>query len=242
MNLYPAIDILQGNAVQLRQGRREEARVYGKPDDMAERWVRCGARWLHIVDLDGAFEGRPRNSEVIEHIRARCPGVRMQVGGGIRDMAAVERLIHAGADRVILGTAAVQDSGLLNQALDRFGERIVVGIDARDQVVRLDGWTRSASATAVEVARQMEKAGVRLIIYTDISRDGELRGINIDANRQMLEATEIRLIASGGVSGIEDLTKLQELAHPRLEGAVIGTALYEGELDLPEALAVSHAG
>lgn len=242
MNLYPAIDIFQGNAVQLRQGRREDVTVYGKPVDMAERWTRAGARWLHIVDLDGAFEGRPQNSATIERIRAHCPNVRIQTGGGIRDMPAVERLIHAGADRVILGTAAVQDPRLLGQALDRFGERIAVGIDARDQVVRLDGWTRSATATAIEVAQQMEKAGVRLIIYTDISRDGELRGINVDANRRMLEATGVRFIASGGISGMEDLTRLGELAHPRLEGAIIGTALYEGKLDLEQALAVSHAG
>jgi phosphoribosylformimino-5-aminoimidazole carboxamide ribotide isomerase len=172
MNLYPAIDIFQGKAVQLRQGRREEATVYGDPVDMAERWVRCGARWLHIVDLDGAFEGRPRNSDMVECIRARCPGVRIQVGGGIRDMAAVARLIHVGVDRVILGTAAVQDSRLLAQALEQFGERIVVGIDALAEVVRLDGWTRGASATTVEFAQQMEKAGVGLIIYTDISRAG----------------------------------------------------------------------
>jgi phosphoribosylformimino-5-aminoimidazole carboxamide ribotide isomerase len=240
MNLYPAIDIYKGNAVRLRQGRREEATVYGSPLDMARRWVGAGARWLHIVDLDGAFEGRPRSTEAIGRIRSECEGVRIQTGGGIRNMSAVEALIRCGVDRVILGTAAVEDPEFLRQAVDRFGEQIAAGIDARDQTVRLAGWTTSASITAIELASKLERAGISLVVYTDISRDGEMRGINVDANRKMLEATGLKVIASGGVSSMKDLTDLTGLNHPRLDGAIIGKALYEEKIHLEEAL--SHVG
>ena len=240
MNLYPAIDIYKGNAVRLRQGRREEATVYGSPLDMARRWVSAGAQWLHIVDLDGAFEGCPRSTEAIRRIRSECEGVRIQTGGGIRNMDAVEELIRCGVDRVILGTAAVEDPEFLRQAVDRFGERIAAGIDARDQTVRLAGWTTSASITAIELASKLERAGISLVVYTDISRDGEMRGINVDANRKMLEATGLKVIASGGVSRMKDLTDLTELNHPRLDGAIIGKALYEEKIRLEEAL--SHVG
>ena len=237
MNLYPAIDIYQGNAVRLRQGRREEATVYGSPLEMARRWTRSGARWLHVIDLDGAFEGRPRNTVAIEEIRAECPSVGIQVGGGIRDMAAVESLLLLGVERVILGTAAVEDPNFLVKALDRFGARIAVGIDARAQTVRLAGWTTSASVTVMELASDLERAGVGLIVYTDISRDGELGGVDLEANRKMLESTGLRIIASGGISSMEDVAGLRGLGHPRLDGAVIGKALYEGRLQLDEALA-----
>ena len=237
MNLYPAIDIYQGNAVRLRQGRREEATVYGRPLEMARRWVGAGARWLHIVDLDGAFAGRPQNTAAIGRIRSECEGVRIQVGGGIRDMSAVEELVQRGVDRVILGTAAVEDPDFLKRAVDRFGERIAAGIDARDQTVRLAGWTTSASVTAIELASKLERAGIGLVVYTDISRDGEMRGTNVNANRRMLEATQLKVIASGGVSSMKDLARLTELDHPRLDGAIIGKALYEGQIHLEEALA-----
>ena len=211
--------------------------MYGSPLDMARRWVAAGARWLHIVDLDGAFEGRPRNTDAIGKIRLECEGARIQTGGGIRDMSAVEELIRCGVDRVILGTAAVQDPDFLRKAVDRFGERIAVGIDARDQMVRLAGWTANAGVTAVELASKLEREGIGLVIYTDIARDGEMRGINVDANRRLLEATKLRVIASGGVSSMKDLTNLTELHHPRLDGAIIGKALYEGKIQLEEAIA-----
>jgi len=240
MNLYPAIDIYQGKAVRLRQGRREEATVYGSPLEMARRWTRSGTRWLHVIDLDGAFEGRPCNTDAIEEIRTECPGIQIQVGGGIRDMQAVESLLRIGIERVILGTAAVKDPDFLKKALDRFGARIVVGIDARDQTVQLSGWTTSTSVTAIELASKLEREGLGLIVYTDISRDGELQGVNLEANRKMLESTGLRIIASGGISSMEDLVRLRGLAHPRLEGAVIGKALYEGRLQLGEALSGDH--
>ena len=242
MNLYPAIDILGGQAVRLRQGRREEATVYGVPVDMASRWVKAGARWLHVVDLDGAFEGECRNIDAIRGIRTRCPDVQIQVGGGIRDMGAVERLLDTGIDRVILGTAAVKSPDLLSDAITRFGARIAVGIDARDGTVRLEGWTSNVSLTALELATQLETAGVELVIYTDISRDGELGGVNVEATKKMLDTTGLRVIASGGVSDRSDIEFLQEVGHPRLEGAIIGKALYEGRIDLEEVLNIVEAG
>ena len=242
MNLYPAIDILGGQAVRLRQGRPEEATVYGVPVDMASRWREAGARWLHVVDLDGAFTGKPQNIDSITSIRMRCPDLQIQVGGGIRDMAAIERLLGTGVDRVILGTVAVSNPDLLGEALSLFGARIAVGIDARDGTVRLHGWTSDAALTALELAAQLEEQGVELVIYTDISRDGELGGINVEATQKMLDATGLRVIASGGVSGRPDIENLQDLGNPRLEGAIVGKALYEGRVDLREILDLVEAG
>ena len=242
MNLYPAIDILGGQAVRLRQGRPEEATVYGVPVDMASRWREAGARWLHVVDLDGAFTGKPQNIDSIASIRMRCPDLQIQVGGGIRDMAAIERLLGTGVDRVILGTVAVSNPDLLGEALSLFGARIAVGIDARDGTVRLHGWTSDAAFTALELAAQLEEQGVELVIYTDISRDGELGGINVEATQKMLDATGLRVIASGGVSGRPDIENLQDLGNPRLEGAIVGKALYEGRVDLREILDLVEAG
>jgi phosphoribosylformimino-5-aminoimidazole carboxamide ribotide isomerase len=242
MNLYPAIDILGGQAVRLRQGRRQDATVYGVPVEMADRWREAGARWLHVVDLDGAFTGEPQNIDSIASIRMRCPDLQIQVGGGIRDMAAIERLLGTGVDRVILGTVAVSNPDLLGEALTRFGARIAVGIDARDGTVRLHGWTSDAALTALELAAQLEERGVELVIYTDISRDGELGGVNVEATQKMLDATGLRVIASGGVSGRPDIENLQDLGNPRLEGAIIGKALYEGRIDLREILNIGEAG
>ena len=242
MNVYPAIDVLDGRAVRLRQGRRRDLTDYGTPVEMALRWVNLGARWLHVVDLDGAFEGRPVNAAALEEVRAACPGVRIQTGGGVRGMKDVERLVTGGFDRVILGTAAVREPGFLRDALAHYGERIAVGIDARDGVVRLGGWTETAQVTALELATRMEDAGVGLIIYTDIARDGELVGVNVDGNRRMLDATGLGVIASGGVSSAEDVLRLQELNQPRLEGVIIGKALYEGSIRLDEMLSVIDAG
>ena len=242
MNVYPAIDILDGRAVRLRQGRKEDATVYGTPVEMAARWSAAGAGWLHVVDLDGAFQGRPVNTGSIREIRAACPGIRIQVGGGVRDMDAVTRLVDISIDRVILGTAAVERPEFLARALERFADRLAVGIDARDQTVRLSGWTAGAGVAAVDLARRLEASGVRLIVYTDISRDGELAGVNVPATRTMLESTGLRVIASGGVAASADVVGLRDLGHPRLEGVIIGKALYEGRIDLEETLALTHAG
>lgn len=237
MNLYPAIDIYHGQAVRLRQGQLEERTIYGSPLEMAHRWSNAGARWLHVVDLDGAFAGRPCNIKAIEEIRLECPLIDIQVGGGIRNMIAIESILNLGVERVILGTAAAEDPHFLRNAVDRFGSQIAVGIDARDQTIQLAGWTESANVTALDFAMRIEEAGVNLIIYTDISRDGELKGINVEANREMLESTGLQVIASGGIGSLEDIMALKELAHPRLEGAIIGKALYEGRFQLDSALA-----
>ena len=237
MNLYPAIDIYKGNAVRLRQGRREEITIYGKPLDMALKWVSAGANWLHVVDLDGAFDGEPQNNSVIESIRSACPGVKIQVGGGIRSVEAIESLVQLGIERVILGTAAVKDPKFLAKAVDRFGEIIAVGIDARDEIVRVAGWTSSARITAVDLALKMEQAGVGVVVYTDIARDGGLEGVNVAANRKMLDCTTLRIISSGGISSMEDLAAISSLDNTRIDGAIVGKALYEEKLDLEKALA-----
>jgi phosphoribosylformimino-5-aminoimidazole carboxamide ribotide isomerase len=237
MKLYPAIDILGGKAVRLLEGRREDATVYGAPLDMARRWSAAGARWLHVVDLDGAFTGRPVNMDAIREIRRECPEMRIEAGGGLRDIDAVTTMFDAGVDRVILGTVAVRDPDLVDLAVGRFGTRIAVGIDARDGTVRLSGWTSEGGVSALDLAARMESAGVGLVIYTDISRDGRLEGVNVDATRALLDATGLRVIASGGVSAPVDVVRLRDLAHPRLEGVIIGKALYEGRVDLAEMVA-----
>jgi phosphoribosylformimino-5-aminoimidazole carboxamide ribotide isomerase len=242
MNLYPAIDIMDGRAVRLRQGRREDVTVYGTPLEMARRWAQAGARWLHVVDLDAAFEGRRSNSDAIRSIRSELPEVQIQTGGGIRDMATVVRLLSQGANRVVLGTAAVEDQSFLRDVIARFPDQVAVGIDARDGVVRVGGWTRSASLTALEFANQVESAGASLVVYTDISRDGEFSGVNVEATARMLEATGLRVIASGGVSSLEDIAGLCNMGNARLEGAIIGKALYEDRVDLRAAFEVASAG
>lgn len=243
MNIYPAIDILNGQAVRLRQGRKEEATVYGNPVDMARRWAQAGAEWLHIVDLDGAFEGSPRNQKSIGNIAAVVPQLNMQVGGGMRNMAALESVFQAGVRRAVLGTSAVTDPDFVAEALERWGERIAVGIDARDGIAKVSGWTEDSRIGAIELARRLERQGARLVIYTDISRDGVLTGPNISALRQMLDGTGLRVIASGGVSKAADVRSLSEMKHPRLDGVIIGKALYEGLIRLEEALqAGSYVG
>jgi phosphoribosylformimino-5-aminoimidazole carboxamide ribotide isomerase len=242
MNLYPAIDILDGRAVRLRQGRRDALTDYGTPLEMARRWAALGAEWLHVVDLDGAFDGSRANVPVFESICRELPDIRIQTGGGIRDLETAERLIGGGVSRIVLGTATIEDPELLSRSLERFPGRVAVSIDARDGIARVAGWTRASPSTALELAQRVEAAGVDLVVYTDITRDGEFTGVNLDATRGMLEATRLRVIASGGVTSLSDIRSLRDLGHPRLEGAVIGKALYEGRIDLEEAFAVSRAG
>jgi len=243
MNIYPAVDILNGQAVRLRQGRKEDVTVYGRPLEMAQRWAKAGAEWLHVVDLDGAFEGSPRNHASIAEIAAAIPGLKVQVGGGMRNMPALDRVFQAGVHRAVLGTSAVTDSALVKEALKRWGVRIAIGIDARDGIARVSGWTEDSKIGAIELARRLEAEGATTVIYTDISRDGVLVGPNIPALRQMIEGTGLRVIASGGVSRIEDVRALSEIKEPRLDGVIIGKALYEGLLTLEDALeAGSYVG
>jgi phosphoribosylformimino-5-aminoimidazole carboxamide ribotide isomerase len=243
MKIYPAVDILNGKAVRLRQGRKEDVTVYGRPVDMAQRWVEAGTEWLHVVDLDGAFEGQPRNHGAIAEIAAAFPDLKIQVGGGLRDMATLESLFKAGIRRAVLGTSIVTDSAFSTQALETWNERIAIGIDARDGVAKVAGWTEDSKIGAIDLARRLEDQGARLVIYTDISRDGVLVGPNIPALQQMLDGTGLRVIASGGVSKTGDVRTLSEIRHPRLDGVIIGKALYEGLVRLEDALEIgAHAG
>ncbi len=237
MKIYPAIDILGGKAVRLKQGRKSDATVYGDPVEMAAKWVSRGAEWLHVVDLDGAFDGRPANIGLLKQMIAAVPGAKIEVGGGIRNMAAVENLLDAGIQRVVLGTAAVQDQDFVKVALAGHPHNIAIGIDARDSYVQVSGWTEDSNIPALDLANRLQDLGARLVIYTDISRDGVLTGPNVAATREMLENTELSVIASGGVSSIADLHRLAELDHWRLDGVIIGKALYEGKIQIEEALA-----
>jgi phosphoribosylformimino-5-aminoimidazole carboxamide ribotide isomerase len=236
MKIYPAIDILGGKAVRLKQGRAADATVYGEPLEMAARWIEKGAEWLHVVDLDGAFQGKPRNIGLLREMTAAFPDAKIQVGGGIRSMSVVESLLDAGIQRVVLGTAAVQDPDFVKAALAERTHNIAIGIDARDGNVQVSGWTESSNIGAIELAKKLEGVGAHLVIYTDISRDGILTGPNVEATKQMLDSTELHVIASGGVSSLDDVRHLAELDNWRLDGVIIGKALYEGLIQLEEAL------
>ncbi len=240
MTIYPAVDILNGQAVRLRQGRREDVTVYGRPVDMARRWVEAGTEWLHVVDLDGAFEGKPRNRSSIAEIAAAFPALKIQVGGGLRDMPTLENLFQAGIRRAVLGTSIVTDSAFATEALVTWKDQIAIGIDARDGVAKLAGWTEDSKIGAIDLARRLEDQGARLVIYTDISRDGVLVGPNIPALKQMIDGTGLKVIASGGVSKIGDVRGLSEIRHARLDGVIIGKALYEGLVDLKDCLRIGE--
>ena len=237
MKIYPAIDILDGKAVRLRRGRKAEATAYGDPLEMAAKWVSRGAEWLHVVDLDGAFLGRLKNLDLLREMAAAVPLAKIQVGGGIRSIAVVESLLDAGIQRVVLGTAAVEDPAFVKQALKEQPHNIAVGIDALDGNVQVAGWTENSHIRAITLAKRLQELGARVVIYTDISRDGVLAGPNIEATKEMLESTDLSVIASGGVSSIADLRHLAELDHSRLDGVIIGKALYEGLIGIEEALA-----
>ena len=240
MKIYPAIDILAGKAVRLKRGRLDQATVYGDPLEMAAKWVGKGAEWLHVVDLDGAFEGEPKNIALLSEMAAAVPSARVQVGGGIRSMTVVERLLDSGIRRVVLGTAAVRDPEFVRRALKEREHHIAVGIDARDGSVQVSGWTEDSHIGAIELAQKLQGIGARVVVYTDISRDGVLEGPNVQATKEMLESTELFVIASGGVSSLADVRRLSELDHKRLEGVIIGKALYEGHVQIEEALAYAR--
>jgi len=237
MKIYPAIDILGGKAVRLKQGRKAEATVYGDPVEMATKWVSKGAEWLHVVDLDGAFLGKLKNIDLLREMAAAVPLAKIQAGGGIRSMTVIETLLDAGIQRVVLGTAAVQDINFVKQAVTEQPHNVAVGIDALDGNVQISGWTENANIRATALAKRLDDIGARLVIYTDISRDGVLEGPNVEGTKEILESTDLSVIASGGVSSIEDVRHLADLDHWRLDGVIIGKALYEGRIGIEEALA-----
>lgn len=236
MLLIPAIDLKDGKCVRLRQGRMEDDTVFSDdPVAVADRWVQVGARRLHVVDLNGAFAGRPVNAEAIRRIAEAHPDVPIQVGGGIRDDDTIELYLTMGVRYVILGTNAVNVPHFVGDACSEFPGHIMVGLDARDGKVAIDGWSKLSNHDVIDIARRFEREGVEAIIYTDINRDGMMGGVNIDATVALARAIHIPVIASGGVSKLEDVRRLCEVANEGIMGAVIGRALYEGDLDLAEA-------
>jgi phosphoribosylformimino-5-aminoimidazole carboxamide ribotide isomerase len=236
MILYPAIDLKGGQCVRLRQGDMAQATVFNSdPADQARRFVAAGAEWIHIVDLDGAFAGRAVNGAAVEAILAAASRP-CQLGGGIRDLAAIEAWLARGVSRVILGTVALRDPDLVRQACRQFPGRVAVGIDARGGHVAVEGWAETSALTVAELALRFEDAGVAAIIHTDIDRDGLLQGVNVEATAALARRIRTPVIASGGVAGLEDLRAL--LAAGAIAGVVAGRALYDGRLILEEALAL----
>lgn len=237
MNILPAIDILDGRAVRLRQGRLDAVTVYNEsPVDQAKRFIDSGAEWIHVVDLDGAVLGEPRNIEIVHAIAEL--GVPVQTGGGIRTMETIDRMFDAGVQRVVLGTALVKEPMLVSEACARH-TGIVAGIDARDGKIAIEGWREGTDHGVLELILELEMLGVRRVAYTDISKDGMQTGVNYGAYRALTTQISIPIIASGGVSSLEDIRDLRTLG-PQIEGVIVGRALYEGTFTLEEAIAASQ--
>ncbi|CAK0773480.1 1-(5-phosphoribosyl)-5-((5-phosphoribosylamino)methylideneamino) imidazole-4-carboxamide isomerase [Gammaproteobacteria bacterium] len=242
MVIIPAIDIKNGKCVRLRQGRMNEETVFSdEPRVMARRWVAAGARRLHLVDLDGAFAGRPVNSRVIEAIVRDYPDLLIQVGGGIRDTDTIAEYLTMGVNYVILGTKAVTNPEFVEKSCQSFPGHILVGLDARGGKVAIEGWSKLSSHDTIEIALGFERMGVDSIIYTDIGRDGMMTGVNVDATVALARALTIPVIASGGISNLEDIRSLCAVADEGILGAITGRAIYEGTLDFTTAQQLADA-
>ncbi|MDV4168297.1 1-(5-phosphoribosyl)-5-[(5-phosphoribosylamino)methylideneamino]imidazole-4-carboxamide isomerase [Rhodovulum sp. FJ3] len=240
MILYPAIDLKDGQCVRLYKGEMDQATVFNdNPAAQAQSFVDAGCEWLHLVDLNGAFAGEPVNAKAVEDILSTTK-VPAQLGGGIRDMATIEMWLSKGLQRVILGTVAVENPDLVREAAKAFPGHVAVGIDARDGRVATKGWAEETNVMVTDLAKSFEDAGVSAIIYTDINRDGAMQGPNVDATAALAHAVSIPVIASGGVSSLDDLRNLKACGAP-LDGAISGRALYDGAIDLAEALAILKA-
>jgi len=235
--LYPAIDLKEGRCVRLIQGDMAQAKIFGDdPAAQAATFEEQGFPWLHVVDLDGAFAGAPRNATAVDAILARV-GIRVQLGGGIREMKTLEGWLAKGVARVIIGTAAVRDPGFVREAARLHPGKIAVGIDAKDGRVAVEGWAQTSSMTAEELGRRFEDAGVAAIIYTDIARDGILKGLNVEMTLALAQAVRIPVIASGGLASIDDVHRLLQPDCALIAGAITGRALYDGRIDPQAALA-----
>jgi phosphoribosylformimino-5-aminoimidazole carboxamide ribotide isomerase len=242
MLLIPAIDLKDGQCVRLRQGRMDDSTVFSDdPLAMAGRWVEAGARRLHIVDLNGAIQGKPVNAKVIQDIAQAWPDVPIQVGGGIRDEDTIERYLDIGVSYVIIGTGAVNEPHFVADAALAYPGHVIVGLDAKDGKVAIDGWSKLSNHDVIDLAQHFERDGVSAIIYTDISRDGMLSGVNVRATAELARAVTIPVIASGGIAGIEDIRALCEVANEGIIGAVLGRALYENKLDFAECQKLADA-
>ena len=236
MIILPAIDLLDGQVVRLAQGRREALTVYSKdPLAIAKRWVAAGATWLHVVDLNGAFDGTYANLDIARQIIQSC-GARVELSGGIRTKEALSRALEAGAARVVLGTKACEDPQFVQEAADRHGPKIAVAIDARAGQVVSRGWVSSTTVTPSQLARSITMLGVETLICTDVRRDGMLQGPNLELIQQVLDVAPVHVIASGGISSVDDLVALKTLESRGVVGAIVGKALYEGTIDLQQAL------
>ena len=237
MLLIPAIDLKDGQCVRLKQGDMEQSTTFSDdPAEMARKWVDLGARRLHLVDLNGAFAGKPKNEMAIRRILKEVGSeVDVQLGGGIRDLDTIERYLDAGLRYVIIGTAAVKNPGFLQDACTAFGGHIIVGLDAKDGKVATDGWSKLTGHEVVDLAKKFEDYGVESFIYTDIGRDGMLTGINIEATVKLAQALTTPVIASGGLSNISDIDKLCEVEYEGIEGVICGRAIYTGDLDFASA-------
>lgn len=242
MLIIPAIDLKNGSCVRLRQGQMENATVYSDdPVATATRWVEAGARRLHVVDLDGAFAGKPENKEAVVRILAEHPNLPIQLGGGIRDLATIEAYLDLGLAWVIIGTQAVKDPVLVTEACHQFPSQIIVGVDAKDGWVATDGWAEASTISAVDVVKRFSDVGVSSIVYTDIGRDGMLSGVNVKATASLACETGCPVIASGGLKGLSDVIELLAVESDGVIGAITGRAIYEGTLNLAEAIRLTEA-
>ena len=236
MLVIPAIDMKDGKCVRLRQGRMEDETVFGDdPVEVAERWVKAGARRLHMVDLNGAFAGKPMNAEAIKSVAEAFPDLPIQVGGGIRDEETVQAYLNAGVQYVIIGTKAVSAPHFINDLCAEFPGHIIVGLDAKDGKVAIDGWSKLSHHSVIDMAQRFENDGVEAIIFTDIGRDGMMTGVNLDSTVELAQSIHIPVVASGGITSIDDIRALCEVTDEGIVGAITGRAIYEGTLDLAAA-------
>ena len=236
MLIIPAIDLKDGQCVRLRQGLMDDSTVFSNdPVAVARRWVAAGCRRLHLVDLNGAFAGEPVNGEVVTAIAAAYPELPIQIGGGIRNLETIEHYVRAGVDYVIIGTKAVKEPAFVAEACASLPGKVIVGLDAKDGLVATDGWAEVSTVRATDLARQFESDGVSAIVYTDIARDGMMQGVNVEATVVMAQASGIPVIASGGITNLDDIKALLAVADQGICGAITGRAIYEGTLDVAEA-------